>query len=180
MAGWGFIEHRLAAGVVGPAGGSWFFWSLGQLFVGRSLKSGERPSGLVLLPGARLVGLGIGLGSDFPSCLRIGNHRASLVLAGLLGAAQRGAASRDVGGREGGAELLAVLVTSVAFAMVHSEQLGQAWGPLLVLFVVGLVLTMTRVVTRSVTPGLLIHVGYNLMLFTCFISGPTISGIWSA
>ncbi len=60
---------------------------------------------------------------------------------------------------------LAVLATSLAFAMVHSEQLGQAWGPLLVLFMVGLVLTITRVVTRSVTPGLLIHVGYNLMLF---------------
>ena len=58
-----------------------------------------------------------------------------------------------------------MLATSFAFAMVHSEQLGQAWGPLLVLFVVGLVLTITRVVTRSVTPGLLIHVGYNLMLF---------------
>ena len=60
---------------------------------------------------------------------------------------------------------IAVLVTSLAFAMVHGEQLGQAWGPLLVLFVVGLVLTITRVVTRSVTPGLLIHMGYNLMLF---------------
>ena len=34
---------------------------------------------------------------------------------------------------------LAVLITSGGFAMVHSEQLGQAWGPLLVLFVVGLV-----------------------------------------
>lgn len=64
-----------------------------------------------------------------------------------------------------GGRLLAVLVTSLAFAMVHGEQLGQAWGPLLVLFVVGLVLTITRVVTRSVTPGLLIHMGYNLMLF---------------
>jgi membrane protease YdiL (CAAX protease family) len=61
--------------------------------------------------------------------------------------------------------VLAVLVTSLAFAMVHGEQLGQAWVPLLVLFVVGLVLTITRVVTRSVTPGLLIHMGYNLMLF---------------
>ncbi len=71
-------------------------------------------------------------------------------------------------------------MTSVGFAMVHSEQLGQAWGPLLVLFVVGLVLTLTRVVTRSVTPGLLIHVGYNLMLFTCSIWALITSGIWSA
>ena len=65
-----------------------------------------------------------------------------------------------------GAETVIVgIQPDVAFAMVHGEQLGQAWGPLLVLFVVGLVLTSTRVVTRSVTPGLLIHVGYNLMLF---------------
>jgi membrane protease YdiL (CAAX protease family) len=67
--------------------------------------------------------------------------------------------------------LLAVLITTGAFAMVHSEQLGQAWGPLLVLFVVGLVLTLTRVVTRSITPGLLIHVGYNLTLFTLLYVG---------
>jgi membrane protease YdiL (CAAX protease family) len=65
----------------------------------------------------------------------------------------------------------AILVTSLAFAMVHSEQLAQAWGPLLVLFVVGLVLTIARVVTRSITPGLLIHVGYNLMLFTVLYVG---------
>ena len=55
--------------------------------------------------------------------------------------------------------------------MVHSEQLGQAWGPLLVLFVVGLVLTLTRVVTRSITPGLLMHVGYNLTLFSLLYVG---------
>jgi membrane protease YdiL (CAAX protease family) len=67
--------------------------------------------------------------------------------------------------------ILAVLATSLAFALVHGEQLGQAWGPLLVLFVVGLVLTITRVVTRSVTPGLLIHMGYNTMLFTVLYIG---------
>ena len=49
----------------------------------------------------------------------------------------------------------------------HGAQ-RTAWpslGAALVLFVVGLVLTLTRVVTRSITPGLLIHVGYNLTLF---------------
>ena len=66
---------------------------------------------------------------------------------------------------------LAVLATSLGFAMVHSEQLGQACGPLLMLFVVGLVLTITRVLTRSVTPGFLIHVGYNLTLFSVLYLG---------
>ena len=64
-----------------------------------------------------------------------------------------------------------MLITSAGFAMVHSEQLGQAWGPLLVLFVVGLVLTLTRVITRSITPGLLMHMGYNLTLFTLLYLG---------
>jgi membrane protease YdiL (CAAX protease family) len=88
-------------------------------------------------------------------------------LLGLLSAAPP--VETSVAGRWGRA--LAVLITSAAFAMVHSEQLGQAWGPLLVLFVVGLVLTLARVVTRSVTPGFLIHVGYNLTLFTLLYLG---------
>jgi hypothetical protein len=55
--------------------------------------------------------------------------------------------------------------------MVHSEQLGEAWGPLLVVFIVGMVLTVTRVLTRSVAPGFLIHVGYNLTLFAGLFLG---------
>jgi membrane protease YdiL (CAAX protease family) len=65
---------------------------------------------------------------------------------------------------------LAVIITAMAFALVHSQQLGRAWAPLLVLFVVGLVLTIIRAVTRSVTPGFLIHVGYNLTLFLLLYS----------
>jgi membrane protease YdiL (CAAX protease family) len=87
-----------------------------------------------------------------------------LVLGGLLGVLSMAPAPETSAAGKWG-RFIAVLVTSLAFAMVHGEQLGQAWGPLLVLFVVGLVLTITRVVTRSVTPGLLIHMGYNLMLF---------------
>jgi hypothetical protein len=36
---------------------------------------------------------------------------------------------------------------------------------LLVLFVVGCILTLTRVVTRAVAPGVLLHAGYNGTLF---------------
>ena len=71
----------------------------------------------------------------------------------------------------GFALILSFLVLLAGFAMVHGEQLGQAWGPLLVLFVVGLVLTLARVLTRSVAPGFLIHVGYNLTLFTLLYLG---------
>jgi len=49
-------------------------------------------------------------------------------LLGLLSAAPP--AEPSAAGRWG--RSLAVLITSIGFAMVHSEQLGQAWGPLLV------------------------------------------------
>jgi membrane protease YdiL (CAAX protease family) len=43
--------------------------------------------------------------------------------------------------------------------------LAHAWAPLLILFIVGLVFTLARVVTRNVAPGFLMHVGYNFTLF---------------
>ena len=67
--------------------------------------------------------------------------------------------------------LLAVLGTSLAFAIVHATQLGGAWGPLLIIFIVGLVLTIVRSVTRSIAPGFLIHVGYNFTLFAVLYVG---------
>jgi membrane protease YdiL (CAAX protease family) len=60
---------------------------------------------------------------------------------------------------------LAVPFTALAFALVHALQLGFAWAPILMLFIVGLVLTIVRVVTANVVPGFLMHVGYNFMLF---------------
>ena len=59
-----------------------------------------------------------------------------------------------------------VVLTAFGFALVHASQLASAWAPLLILFMVGLVFTMVRVVTGNVAPGFLMHVGYNLMLFT--------------
>jgi membrane protease YdiL (CAAX protease family) len=162
MTAWGYVEHRLPltrsvllAGIV--------FLTVGALVIARSWRSGERPSGVVLLPPSTTVAWGLVSGAISGHAFGIATA-ALLVLGGLLAVfsiapgPQASTASRW--GR-----FMAVLATSFAFAMVHGEQLGQAWGPLLVLFVVGLVLTITRVVTRSVTPGLLIHVGYNLMLF---------------
>jgi uncharacterized protein len=58
-----------------------------------------------------------------------------------------------------------VAITSFAFALVHSSQLANSWAPLLLLFGVGLVLTITRVRTASVLPGFFIHSAYNLTLF---------------
>ncbi len=59
-----------------------------------------------------------------------------------------------------------VAITAAAFALIHSSQLAHAWAPLLILFLVGLALTLARVVTGSVIPGFLMHVAYNATLFT--------------
>ena len=162
MAGWGYVEHRLPL--------TWsvllsvvVFLVVGTLVVVRSLRSGERPSGLFLLPASTIVAWGLAAGAISGRFFGIATT-VLLVLGVALGMLSLASAPETSAAGKWG-RVLAVLVTSLAFTMVHGEQLGQAWGPLLVLFVVGLVLTITRVVTRSVTPGLLIHVGYNLMLF---------------
>jgi membrane protease YdiL (CAAX protease family) len=60
---------------------------------------------------------------------------------------------------------LGVVLTAAIFAVIHASQLAHAWGPLVLLFVVGLVLTITRARTGSVARGYLIHVSYNFTLF---------------
>jgi len=55
----------------------------------------------------------------------------------------------------------AVVLTAASFGLIHAPQLGKAWGPVLVIFLVGLTLTITRAVTKSVAPGFLMHVAYN-------------------
>jgi len=167
MAAWGFIEHRLplAESVLLAV---FVLLATAAMFVARSRKAGGQAR-LVLFPGAALVAWGLAsrsLGHQGFESATI----TLVVLAALLGLiAMAPPVGVSVAGRWG--RLLAVLITSGGFALVHSEQLGQAWGPLLVLFVVGLVLTLTRVGTRSVAPGLLVHVGYNLTLFTLLYLG---------
>lgn len=55
----------------------------------------------------------------------------------------------------------AVFFTAVAFALLHGSQLMFSWGPVLVIFLVGMVLTLVRARKNSVAAGLLIHVAYN-------------------
>jgi uncharacterized protein len=57
--------------------------------------------------------------------------------------------------------MLAVLFTAALFGLIHAPQLGRAWAPVLVVFLVGVVLTITRAATKSVAASLLIHVAYN-------------------
>jgi membrane protease YdiL (CAAX protease family) len=56
---------------------------------------------------------------------------------------------------------IGIILTSVSFGLLHAAQLGRAWGPVLVVSLVGLALTITRAITKSVAPGFLMHVAYN-------------------
>jgi uncharacterized protein len=56
---------------------------------------------------------------------------------------------------------IAVFLTALAFALLHGAQLGFAWGPVLVIFLVGTVLTMVRAKKNSVAAGVILHMAYN-------------------
>jgi membrane protease YdiL (CAAX protease family) len=56
---------------------------------------------------------------------------------------------------------LGILVTALGFAALHGAQLMFSWGPVLVIFLVGLVLTIVRAQQNSVAASLLIHMAYN-------------------
>jgi uncharacterized protein len=54
-----------------------------------------------------------------------------------------------------------ILLTALAFALIHMPQYGYAWGAVLIIFLVGVVLTTVRALTKSVASSFLAHVGYN-------------------
>lgn len=56
---------------------------------------------------------------------------------------------------------VAVFLTALGFAGIHGAQLKYSWGPVLIIFMVGLALTLVRARTKSVAAGLLIHIAYN-------------------
>ncbi len=60
---------------------------------------------------------------------------------------------------------LAVLLTGAAFGLLHGAQLKYSWA-LLIIFLVGIALTVVRAVTKSVAASFLVHVGYNGTLST--------------
>jgi len=56
---------------------------------------------------------------------------------------------------------ISILLTSLLFGLLHAMQLGFAWGPILIIFLVGVVLTIVRAVSNSVASSFLVHVAYN-------------------
>lgn len=59
----------------------------------------------------------------------------------------------------------AILLTGATFSLMHRTQLAWAWAPLLVLFGVGVVLTVIRSRTNSVAASWITHLTYNGTLF---------------
>lgn len=56
---------------------------------------------------------------------------------------------------------VAVIMTALPFALLHGAQLMFSWGPVLVIFLVGVVLTIVRAKQNSVGASVLIHMAYN-------------------
>ena len=54
-----------------------------------------------------------------------------------------------------------IILTALPFGLIHMVQYGYAWGAVLIIFMVGVVLTAVRAVTKSVASSFLAHVGYN-------------------
>lgn len=67
--------------------------------------------------------------------------------------------------------IISIVITASAFTLLHGAQLGYSWAPLLLIFIVGVALTVTRVVTRSVATGVIVHMTYNFaLLFQTYIA----------
>ncbi|HEY2169537.1 MAG TPA: CPBP family intramembrane glutamic endopeptidase [Candidatus Angelobacter sp.] len=60
--------------------------------------------------------------------------------------------------------VVSVIITASAFTLLHGAQLGYSWAPLLLIFVVGVTLTVTRARTNSVATCVIVHMTYNFVL----------------
>ena len=61
---------------------------------------------------------------------------------------------------------VAVVLTSIPFAMIHAEQVSGSWGPLLLIGMVSVVLCIVRLATSSVACSVVVHMCYNRTLFS--------------
>jgi len=62
-----------------------------------------------------------------------------------------------------------VLVTSFGFALMHSAQVSHAWGPLVLIGTVSVVLCVVRLTLNSVAAGIIVHAAYNFTLFAAVL-----------
>ena len=69
------------------------------------------------------------------------------------------------------AMIVASVLTSIPFAVMHGAQTGWSLGPFLLLIFVSLVLCSVRLHTRSLAASTLVHAFYNFMLFSFMLLG---------
>jgi uncharacterized protein len=69
------------------------------------------------------------------------------------------------------AMLIASVLTSIPFALMHGEQTSYSLGPFLLLICVSLVLCWARLSTRSLAASTMVHASYNLILFSFMLLG---------
>lgn len=69
------------------------------------------------------------------------------------------------------AMVVASVVTSIPFALMHGEQTGYALGPFVLLVCVSLALCWIRLSTRSLAASTIVHACYNLLLFSIMLAG---------
>ncbi|MBB6144982.1 hypothetical protein HNQ77_002938 [Silvibacterium bohemicum] len=60
---------------------------------------------------------------------------------------------------------VSILFTSACFALMHSPQVSHAWGPLVLIGSVSIVLCIVRLTMNSVAAGVIVHAAYNFTLF---------------
>jgi len=64
---------------------------------------------------------------------------------------------------------LSIAITSALFAIVHAAQVSHAWGPVLLIGLVSVVLCIVRLRTSSVAAGVVVHASYNFLLFSALL-----------
>jgi hypothetical protein len=69
------------------------------------------------------------------------------------------------------AMVVASVVSSIPFALMHGDQTAYSLGPFLLLVCVSLVLSWVRLGTRSLAASVLVHSSYNLLLFSLMFLG---------
>jgi hypothetical protein len=60
---------------------------------------------------------------------------------------------------------LSIVLTSIPFALMHSAQVSDSWGPVLLIGTVSVILCIVRLVTESLACSVIVHACYNFTLF---------------
>ena len=60
---------------------------------------------------------------------------------------------------------VSIVLTSLPFALMHAPQVSRAWGPLLLIGLVSVMLCAVRLWLDSLAASILVHASYNLTLF---------------